>query len=95
MGYFELYKTIAEWREAIEDNSLKGLFVDGEQRLILDRRYAEDSNAFNIFGPRTADLNLIGPDRIVVPGDVVFGYISEAIAGRREEQRRIEGVWSH
>lgn len=95
MSCFSIYKSVDEWREAIEDSSLCGLFVDSDSRLFLDRRFTEESAAFMLVGPRTVDLNIIGSERIIVPGDVAISYITEAIRLRADVERKIEGSWSH
>ena len=81
MSNFEIYTTITEWRQAVEDMTVNGLYTTQDGVLMLDRR----SKNFDFCGPRSIDLNLIGPERIVVPGDVAFSYIQEALKLRRAE----------
>ncbi len=82
MSDFEVFRTLEEWRSEIENDSVRGLYVE-RGVLKLDRRANDESSSYQAFGPRSVDLNLIGPDRMVVPGDVTFSYIAEAIRLRK------------
>lgn len=82
MSDFEVFTTLEEWRSGIENDSVRGLYVE-RSVLMLDRRANDKSVRYQAFGTRSVDLNLIGADRMVVPGDVTFSYIAEAIGLRK------------
>ncbi len=86
---------MSEWRFAMEDPALRGLYVDEDNGLLFDRRYADDSGAIRVVGPRTLDMNIIGPERVVVPVDVAFKYFSEATQLRNQLERKASRTWSN
>ena len=94
MKNLPVFETIELWRQEIENPNVEGLYVDTQQILMLDRRAKMDSAAYCLVGPRTVDMNLAGPERIVVPGDVMFSYIQEAIKLRLELRLTNQRSWT-
>ncbi|QQS64798.1 hypothetical protein IPO96_04500 [Candidatus Saccharibacteria bacterium] len=84
MNDFEIYKDVGEWRCAIEGDLgvVEGLYVN-QARLLFDRRARLESKRYNTFGPRTVDLNIQGPERLLVPAEVCLDYIQESIRLRK------------
>ena len=67
---FEEYDGDKIVTEGLDDPNIQGVyFVDGQP--ILDRRYTTEAIARLGLSARTADLNIIGPDKIPVPEELI------------------------
>ena len=83
MKDFEIFNDVGEWRCAIESNDNNGVYVSNSGLLLLDRRATLESKRYQVFGPRTVDLNIQGPERLLVPAEVCLDYIQESIRLRK------------
>ena len=57
-------------KASMGDPNIEGLYRDADGRLVLDRRYTAEAIGQLGLSPRTADLGLIGPDRLLVPEEL-------------------------
>ncbi len=76
------------WWNDIQNSELGGLFRDEDGRLMIDYRYRVDSPTYERIGPRSIDLNIIGPVIVPVPEDVCefFGLIAQTPAAMQEAE---------
>lgn len=83
---FDVNETI---RSELNNPDIEGVYRDRDGRLILDRRHTLDAIARLGLSPRTADLNLIGPDRVPIPEDIIQEMLLST--GDENDQRRTQG----
>ncbi|HSH56132.1 MAG TPA: hypothetical protein VK983_04915 [Candidatus Limnocylindrales bacterium] len=55
----------------LKNPDLEGQYVDATGQAMLDRRYTVEAIGRMGLSPRTADLNLIGPERVAIPKELL------------------------
>jgi len=76
---YKPFDSMQEWRDLLMSKGIRGMYVDDDGTLMVDRTYSPDSEVFKRFGPRTADINIIGAASLAVPGVVLLAFVQQAI----------------